>query len=636
MNHQLKNMKEFLGIDWLDYLVISAYFVIIGFTGIYSSYRSSRDSVGGYFLASRKIHFIPVGASIFASNIGSGHFIGLAGSAAKSGIGVNAFELGATFFILLLGWFFLPVYLGSGVYTMPEYLQKRFGGQRIKMYISILTLILYVFTKISADLYAGALFITVATKTEEKGDLSLYISILILLAFACIFTIFGGLTAVIWTDFIQTILMIVGALILSILSIYEVGGYESLLVKFFSSNPSNLLPKDPNDLSKGYCGEIEEDALHLFRSSIPGRSDLPWTGVVFGLSISAIWYWCSDQVIVQRALAAKNFSHAKGGCIIASYLKLLPLWFIILPGMASRVLFKDVIACSTPSKCKELCNSELGCSNQAFILLVTHLLPEGIRGLMIAVMLAALMSSLTSIFNSASTIFTMDIYRYIRNKSSENELVIVGRIFVFILVIISILWIPVIQSANDSQLFIYIQSITSFLSPPICAVYLLALFWTPTNEPGAFWGLLIGLAIGLIRFGLEFGYSEPACGDVNSPRPPSWWYLLIKDLHFLNFSILLWCLSGLITITISLITPSIPKNKLFGLTYWSRKQIYIGKENHEIFDKKCNRTASDGTPIVNSLETMEVLEETPIWNVICEYNAYLILGISSFFVGFYA
>ncbi|CAB4057551.1 SLC5A9 [Lepeophtheirus salmonis] len=447
------------------------------------------------FLASRKIHFIPVGASIFAS--------------------VNAFELGATFFILLLGWFFLPVYLGSGVYTMPEYLQKRFGGQRIKMYISILTLILYVFTKISADLYAGALFIT---------------HLLVYLLFL------EGLTAVIWTDFIQTILMIVGALILSILSIYEVGGYESLLVKFFSSNPSNLLPKDPNDLSKGYCGEIEEDALHLFRSSIPGRSDLPWTGVVFGLSISAIWYWCSDQVIVQRALAAKNFSHAKGGCIIASYLKLLPLWFIILPGMASRVLFKDVIACSTPSKCKELCNSELGCSNQAFILLVTHLLPEGIRGLMIAVMLAALMSSLTSIFNSASTIFTMDIYRYIRNKSSENELVIVGRIFVFILVIISILWIPVIQSANDSQLFIYIQSITSFLSPPICAVYLLALFWTPTNEPGAFWGLLIGLAIGLIRFGLEFGYSEPACGDVNSPRPPSWWYLLIKDLHFLNFN----------------------------------------------------------------------------------------------------
>nr|ACO15007.1 Sodium/myo-inositol cotransporter [Caligus clemensi] len=233
-------MKDFEGIDWLDYGVIGLYFLGVLLTGLYASWKSKRDSVGGFFLASRQMHFIPVGASIFASNIGSGHFIGLAGTAATTGIGVNAFELGAVFFILLLGWFFLPVYLSSGVYTMPEYLKKRFGGNRIRLYLSSLTLLLYIFTKISADLYAGAIFITVATRTEDAGDLAIYGSIAVLLGFACLFTVFGGLMAVIWTDFVQTVLMVLGATLLSVVSIREVGGYESLLTGFFASDPPGL------------------------------------------------------------------------------------------------------------------------------------------------------------------------------------------------------------------------------------------------------------------------------------------------------------------------------------------------------------------------------------------------------------
>jgi len=490
--------STFNGIEWPDYVVIAIYFLSVLAVGIYSSWKSKRDTIGGYFLASRNMHWIPVGASIFASNIGSGHFIGLAGTGAASGIGIAAFELSAIFFIMMLGWLFVPVYMSSGVYTMPEYLQKRFGGKRIQIYLSVLALLLYVFTKISADLYAGALFITEATKIQ--GDYAIYIAIVILLAIACTFTVAGGLTAVIWTDFIQTILMIVGALVVCVRSFVAVGGYESLITQYFDATADNQSHSDPTNSESSLCGEVPKDAMHLFRDAAPGKSDLPWTGIVFGLSISSIWYWCSDQVIVQRTLASKNMTHAKGGCILAGYLKLLPLWLMVFPGMASRILFKNEIGCASPEACMEICQSEGGCTNLAFIKLVNELMPIGARGLMLAVMLAALMSSLSSIFNSSSTIFTMDIYTHFRPKASEKELLIAGRSFVLVLVVISVIWVPVIQAFHGAQLFVYIQSISSFLAPPICAVYLLAMFWPRTNEPGAFWGLMGGLVVGLIRY----------------------------------------------------------------------------------------------------------------------------------------
>jgi len=380
---------------------------------------------------------------------------------------------------------------------MPEYLRLRFGGQRIRVYLSVLALLLYVFTKISADLYAGALFITKATGFE--GDGPIYLSILLLLAIACLFTVAGGLSAVIWTDFIQTILMIIGAVVLAVLAFThtDIGGYEGLIDKYFLATASERATTTANGTE--LCGAVPRDAMHLLRDAQPGRSDLPWSGMTFGLAISSIWYWCSDQVIVQRALASKDLSHAKAACILAGYLKLLPLFIMIFPGMAARVLFPDEVACADPDRCQEICGSRSGCTNVAFVKLVTELMPAGARGMMLAVMLAALMSSLTSIFNSSSTIFTMDIYPRLRARPSEMELLVVGRVFVLVLVAVSIVWIPIIQASQGSQLFNYIQSITSYLAPPICAVYLLAIFWPRTNEPGAFWGLMVGLVIGLIR-----------------------------------------------------------------------------------------------------------------------------------------
>ncbi|CAG0913382.1 unnamed protein product [Notodromas monacha] len=481
-------------LHWSDILVIVGYFVGILAVGLYSARKSKGDSISGYFLASKNMHWIPVGASLFASNIGSGHFIGLAGSAAASGIAISVFELNAMFVLIILGWVFVPVYMASGVYTMPEYLRKRFGRQRIRIYLSVLALILYVFTKISADLYAGAIFI------EESLGWNLYASVVLLLAIAALFTISGGLTAVIWTDFAQTILMIIGAFILMFITFDRVNGYERLTQDFFFAEPDPEFASFNNATNES-CGKVPDYAMHFFRDPTPGASDLPWTGLVFGLTISAVWYWCSDQVIVQRALAAKSMVHAKSGCIMAGYLKFLPLFLLVFPGMAARVLYPNEIGCASPEACLEFCGNTRGCTNVAYPRLVVRLMPAGLRGMMLSVMMAALMSSLTSIFNSASTIFTLDIYQRIREKASEVDaksamvldfdkevflicfLSLFSRVFVLVLVGVSIVWIPVIQASKDSQLFNYIQSITSFLSPPICAVYVLAIAWDRITEP---------------------------------------------------------------------------------------------------------------------------------------------------------
>jgi len=652
-----------------DYVVIVVYFSFVLAVGLWSSWKSKRDSVGGYFLASRSMNWVLVGASLFASNIGSGHFIGLAGSGAAGGIAIAGFELSAIFYIIFLGWAFVPVYMASGVYTMPEYLRLRFGGQRIRMYLSVLALLLYVFTKISADLYAGALFITKAT--GYQGDAAIYISILILLAIACLFTVAGGLTAVIWTDFIQTILMIIGAVLLAILAFVEIGGYEELVDRYFEATATIRANSSNGDL----CGAVPADAMHLLRDATPGKSDLPWSGMTFGLAISSIWYWCSDQVIVQRALASKDMSHAKGACIFAGYLKLLPLFIMVLPGMAARVLYPDEVGCADPVLCKEICGSEAGCTNMAFIKLVAELMPTGIRGMMLAVMLAALMSSLTSIFNSSSTIFTMDIYPRFRPKASEGELLIVGRLFVLVLVGISIIWIPIIQASQGSQLFNYIQSITSYLAPPICAVYLLAIFWPRINEPGAFWGLMVGLVVGLIRFGLEFGFTKPACGSTD-PQPPDWWKTWVDDIHYLHFGLLLWGISGAVSIAVSLMTPPPKESTLPRLTWWTKDSIEIRDEqegahhfddqthnqsipplksdlptwkvyaNHlcgvEMADQPPANSYQDKTPVVMkspeemALEAAESLWE-PEWKKnMVDANAVLLMAVAMFFWGFYA
>ncbi|XP_062840860.1 sodium/myo-inositol cotransporter 2 isoform X2 [Trichomycterus rosablanca] len=491
----------------------------------------------------------PVGASLFASNVGSGHFIGLAGSGAAAGIGPTAYEWNGMLVVLLLGWLFLPIYIASGVTTMPEYLQKRFGGKRIQIFIAVLYLFIYIFTKISVDMYAGAVFI------QQALGWNIYLAVILLLVITAVYTVAGGLAAVIYTDAAQTVVMLAGALTLMGFSFAEVGGWQAIFNEYPNAIPSVRVPNTT-------CGIPREDAFHIFRD--PVTSDLPWPGVLLGMSIPSIWYWCSDQVIVQRSLAAKNLLHAKGGSLLASYLKVLPFFMMVLPGMISRILFPDEVGCADPEVCEQVCGNTVGCSDIAYAKLVMELLPSGLRGLMMAVMLAALMSSLTSIFNSSSTLFTMDLWRHFRHAASEWELMIVGRVFVLVLVVVSVLWIPLVQASQGGQLFIYIQSISMYLQPPVTIVFMAGCFWRRANEKGAFWGLVLGLLIGLVRMILDFVFPVPQCYETDS-RP-----VIVKYVHYLYFSIILSLITLAVVVCVSLATEKPTEEQISRLTWFTR------------------------------------------------------------------
>ncbi|XP_009089990.1 sodium/myo-inositol cotransporter 2 [Serinus canaria] len=541
----------------VDIAVLVLYFLFVLAVGLWSMWKTQRSTVKGYFLAGGQMVWWPVGASLFASNVGSGHFIGLAGSGAASGIAATAYEWNGMFCVLVLAWLFLPIYIASGVTTMPEYLQRRFGGKRIQIFLAILYLFIYIFTKISVDMYAGALFI------QQALHWDLYIAVAGLLAITAVYTVSGGLAAVIYTDALQTLIMLIGAVSLMVFSFIEVGGLEGLQTKYFGAIPS-IRPENSS------CGLPREDAFHIFRD--PLNSDLPWPGVLVGMTIPSLWYWCTDQVIVQRSLAAKNLSHAKGGSLMTSYLKILPLFMMVMPGMISRVLFPDLVACADPEICQKICGNPSGCSDIAYPKLVLELLPVGLRGLMMSVMIAALMSSLTSIFNSSSTIFTMDLWKHLRPRCSEWELMIVGRVFVLLLTVVSILWIPLVQAGQGGQLFIYIQSISSYLQPPVAVVFILGCFWKRANEKGAFWGLLLGLLLGAVRLVLDFIYPEPRCGQPDG-RPG-----LLRHMHYLYFSMVLGATTSLTVLLVSLATEPPAPHMISRLTWFTRGDALAGQE----------------------------------------------------------
>ncbi|XP_032559434.1 sodium/glucose cotransporter 5 isoform X2 [Chiroxiphia lanceolata] len=605
-----------------DLVVVVAYFSLNVGVGIWSSCRVNRNTVSGYFLAGRDMAWWPIGASLFASSEGSGLFIGLAGSGAAGGIAVAGFEWNATYALLALAWVFVPLYISSGIVTVPEYLQRRFGGERIRMYLSSLSLLLSIFTKISTDLYSGALFVQVCLGWD------LYLSTVLMLVVTGLYTIAGGLAAVIYTDTLQTLIMVLGAVVLAVRAFNEIGGYPNLEEAYGKAVPSKIVPNTS-------CHLPRADAMHLFRDPVSG--DLPWTGMTFGLSIMATWYWCTDQVIVQRSLSAKSLSHAKAGSILASYLKMLPLFVIIMPGMISRVLYPDSVACVDPEECTRVCGAAVGCSNIAYPKLVVELMPSGLRGLMIAVMMAALMSSLTSIFNSSSTLFTMDIWRKLRPGAGDWELLLVGRVVTVVLVALSVVWIPILQSSSGGQLYVYIQAVTSYLAPPVTAVFVLAVFWPRANEQGAFWGLMAGLALGLARLGLELAHPTPRCG-VPDQRP---W--LLTDIHYLHFAVLLATATAAVMVGGSLLTPPPPPAQLKDLTWWTLSQEppqpSVCGTSQGPSDGSCSSnpdiqqpSKAVGPPAVALKDTTE----PPFWARVCSINAVVLMCVNIFCYAYFA
>nr|XP_048722930.1 sodium/glucose cotransporter 5 isoform X3 [Caretta caretta] len=489
------------------------------------------------------------------------------------------------------------------------------------------------------DLYSGALFVQVCL------GWNLYLSTVLMLVVTALYTIAGGLAAVIYTDALQTLIMIIGAAILAVTAFSKIGGYQNLAEAYLKAVPAKIIPNTT-------CHLPRVDAMHLFRDPVSG--DLPWTGMTFGLSVLATWYWCTDQVIVQRSLSAKNLSHAKAGSILASYLKMLPLGVIIMPGMISRVLYPDAVSCVDPDECVRVCGSEVGCSNIAYPKLVVELMPSGLRGLMIAVMMAALMSSLTSVFNSSSTLFTMDIWKKIRRDAKERELLLLGRIVTVVLVAVSVVWIPILQSSNSGQLYAYIQSVTSCLAPPITAVFALAVFWRRANEQGAFWGLMLGLVLGLARMGLEFAYPSPRCG-VPDERPS-----LVKDVHYLHFAILLCALTAGTVVGISLLSRPPAESQIKNLTWWTISRGCLPPEismasasagtrsprrgtedSQEVAPGTCpgmdffrspQGAKAEGPPAKALRDTTEA----PFWARICCINAVILMCVNVFCYAYFA
>ncbi|XP_073701721.1 sodium/myo-inositol cotransporter [Garra rufa] len=546
-----------------DIAVVALYFVLVLVIGLLTMWKANRSTVSGYFLAGRTMNWVVVGASLFVSNIGSEHFIGLAGSGAASGFAVGAWEFNALLLLQLLGWVFIPVYIYSGVYTMPEYLSKRYGGKRLKIYFAALSLLLYIFTKLSVDLYAGALFI------QESLGWNLYLSIILLISTTALLTVTGGLAAVIYTDTLQAVLMIGGAMTLTIISLLKVGGMEGVREKYMEAIPNVTAILANSNFSFQYTNSCrihpKPDSLKLLRG--PLDEDIPWPGFILGQTPSSIWYWCADQVIVQRVLAAKNIAHAKGSTLMAGMLKVLPMFLIVIPGMISRILFPDEIACIGPEHCMAVCGSQAGCSNIAYPRLVMTVMPVGLRGLMMAVMIAALMSDLDSIFNSASTIFTLDIYKMLRVCASSRELVIVGRLFVIFMVTISIAWVPVIIEMQGGQMYLYIQEMAGYLTPPIAALFLLGVFWKRCNETGAFCGGMTGFVLGTTRLFLGFIYREPKC-DQPDERPA-----FITDVHYMYIAAGLFWISGLVAVCVSLCTSPPEEEKIKRTTIWGLKEF---------------------------------------------------------------
>jgi SSS family solute:Na+ symporter len=491
----------------LDLVVIGGYFLILLGIGYWAARREKAVS-SDYFLAGRDVGWLAVGASLFASNIGSEHLVGLAGTGAASGLAVGHFEWIACFMLLLLGWLFVPFYLRSGVYTMPEFLERRFNPAA-RWYFTSVSVVGYVLTKISVTLFAGGVVMRAVT------GLDIWTSAVVLIVITGLYTIFGGLRAVIYTEVMQAVVLIFGSLALMFIGISAVGGWSGLESRLPADFFSMWKPTD--------------------------HPDFPWTGVVFGAPILGVWYWCTDQHIVQRVLAAKSEGDARRGTIFAGYLKILPVFIFVLPGMIAAALYTDV---------------RTGATDSAYPALVTRLLPAGFKGLVLAGMLAALMSSLASAFNSCSTLLTWDVYRKLNPNATEKRLVQVGRVSTVILVGLGLAWIPFMKYISP-QLYIYLQSVQAYIAPPIAACFLLGVIMPRLNGAGALSALLVGFVLGALRLGLELGKAHLT--------PGSAWYWM-ASINFLHFAALLFVLSTVILVGVSLATAPPARERVEGLT----------------------------------------------------------------------
>lgn len=532
-------------LDSFDWIAIAIYFLVLLGIALWVI-RKKENNTEDYFLAGRNVGWFVVGASIFASNIGSEHVVGLAGAGAGDRLPMLIYEIQA-WIVLILGWVFLPFYARAGVFTMPEFLEKRFDA-RARWILSVFSIVAYVLTKISVTIYAGGVVVSALL------GIDFWTGAIATVVLTGIYTVLGGMRAVVYTETLQAIILVIGAAALTFIGLDHVGGWESM--------------KET----------VTPEYLNMWRSA--SDPDFPWPSLLIASTITGIWYWCTDQYIVQRALTAKNIKEGRRGTIFGALLKLFPVFLFLIPGVIALTLkMRGELHWDSP--------------DEAFPVLMSNLLPSGLRGLVAAGLLAALMSSLASVFNSCSTLFTVDIYKKLRPNTPEKKLVRTGQIATVIVVIIGIIWIPIMANISG-VLYEYLQSVQSYIAPPITAVFLLGIFHKRINSQGAFVTMVVGFIVGALRIVLEL--------VKDSLDPDSFWYLL-GDMNFLSFASWFFLFCIILIVVVSYATPAPLDEKLKNLTYAT-----ISDE-----ERKKNKNSYNWKDIAISVIIIAIVAYVMIW-----------------------
>ncbi len=528
-------MGGFQALDWIAIAVYFGIMLAIVWWVVLQKQKTSTD----YFLAGRHMPWFVVGASIFASNIGSEHIVGLAGQGSTDGMAMAHWELHA-WCVVMLSWLFVPFYYRAKVFTMPEFLERRFNST-CRWILSIVSLVAYVFTKVSVTVYAGGVVFNVLLPeiniqvTETFVLDAFWIGALLTVTLTGIYTVLGGLRAVVYTDTVQTVILLIGSAFITFFGLSKLGGWSELQL---------------------ICRENAEN-FALWRPNT--NPDFPWLGVLIASPIIGIWYWCTDQYIVQRALSAKDLRNARRGALWGAFLKVWPVMIFVVPGLIAYALHqKGLIA--IPTKIAD--GQEVLDGDRVFAVMVSSLLPAGLRGLVVGGLLAALMSSLSSLFNSCASLFTVDIYEKINPKASERHLVTVGRIATMAVVVMGIIWIPVMQRVSQGGLYKYLQSVQGYLAPPITAVFLLGLFCKRINGKGAVAGLAIGFVAGMTKLTIQ-----ALTGGVDPVITSPGWLVYIGEYNFLFATGWLFLLSIVAIVGVSLLTAPPKYEQIADLTY---------------------------------------------------------------------
>ena len=551
--------------ETLDWVVIAGYFaLLLGLS--WWVILQKNDTSQEFFLAAHSLGWFVVGASIFASNIGSEHLVGLAGSGATDGVAMAHYELHA-WCLLVLGWMLVPFYMRSRVFTMPQFLERRFSPAS-RYVLSIISLIAYVVTKIAVGIFAGGVvFEALLPEMHFAGLDGFWIGSILVLVVTGLYTTLGGFRAVAYTEALQTIILIIGSALVTYYGLEKIGGWSELREVVDSDKFNLWKPIVPAGVEstwspvsvKNDAGEIVKQAWYF---SFP--SHYPWIGMLLCAPIIGLWYWCTDQYIVQRALGAPNQTEARRGTIFAGYLKLLPVFIFIIPGVICWGLIQKINAGEiTDLNFAGMLNADgtIRDSGQSFPMMVKNVLPVGIRGLVVAGLLAALMSSLAGVFNACATLFTIDLYAKYKPNATEAQLVRTGRIATVVMVLIGMAWIPIIRGHHG--LYDYLQSVQGYLAPPIFVVFFLGVFWKRMNAQGCLAAMLVGFAIGLFRLAVD----TPAKIDPKFAYETGSFLWIVNQIYFQYFSILIFFVSTVTMIVVSYMTREPDYARISGLTY---------------------------------------------------------------------